>query len=251
MDQVDQFVAKYNGVHIDEDGYYGAQCWDVVARYAREVIGCPYFPTGSGGAEGLYRIFADPIPQYFDRIQGGYRKGDVIVWQASFSPPYGHTALCLDFDGTTLTVLEQNGNNPGGVAYIKQRSLYGVSGALRPKKGIDVANFTKEQEMTASEIATGSDPGKDYNYQFTVQDINSENLDHFLQFWLGQAQAHGVPKLQAQLQDAAKVISLKDGQIADQQKQIESLKAQTGDNSKWETLKALIRELVGISSTSN
>lgn len=33
--------------------------------------------------------------------------------------------------------------------------------------------------------------------------------------------------------------------IADQQKEIESLKAQVGDNSKWETLKALLRELLG------
>lgn len=130
---IDQFVTETNGQHVDEDGYYGAQCWDLVAKYARVVVGCPSFPTGSGGAEGLYRIFADPIPQYFTRVSGGYKKGDVIVWQASFSPPYGHTALCLDFDGTTLTVLEQNGNNPGGVSYIKQRSLVGVSGALRPK----------------------------------------------------------------------------------------------------------------------
>jgi len=60
---IDQFIAQTNGTHVDEDGYYGAQCWDLVAKYARVVVGCPSFPTGSGGAEGLYRIFADPIPQ--------------------------------------------------------------------------------------------------------------------------------------------------------------------------------------------
>jgi hypothetical protein len=37
--------------------------------------------------------------------------------------------------------------------------------------------------------------------------------------------------------------NIKDGVISSQQKEIESLKAQTGDNSKWETFKALIREL--------
>lgn len=50
---------------------------------------------------------------------------------------------------------------------------------------------------------------------------------------------------QGQIQDLGKAIGVKDGVIADQQKEIESLKAQTGDNSKWETLKALVRELVG------
>lgn len=40
-------------------------------------------------------------------------------------------------------------------------------------------------------------------------------------------------------------VSEKDATIADQQKEIESLKAQVGDNSKWETLKALLRELFG------
>jgi hypothetical protein len=34
-------------------------------------------------------------------------------------------------------------------------------------------------------------------------------------------------------------------EITGLQKQVESLKAQVGDNSKWETLKALVRELVG------
>lgn len=139
---VDQFVAKYNGVHIDEDGYYGAQCWDVSARYAREVVGCPSFPTGSGGAEGLFSQFKAPIPQYFDRIANNKSdpnqlpvKGDVIVWDGSFSPPWGHTAVCISADQSGVTVLEQNGNNPGGVAYIKKRGWTAVSGWLRPKGG--------------------------------------------------------------------------------------------------------------------
>ncbi len=139
---IDQFVAKYNGVHIDEDGYYGAQCWDVSARYAREVVGCPSFPTGSGGAEGLFRIFANPIPNYFDRIANNAAdpnqlpiKGDIVVWNSSFSPPWGHTAVVISANSAGVTVLEQNGNNPGGVSYIKTRGWTGVSGWLRPKGG--------------------------------------------------------------------------------------------------------------------
>lgn len=151
---LDQFVQKYNGVHIDEDGYYGAQCWDVSARYAREVVGCPSFPTGSGGAEGLFRIFAQPIPQYFDRIANDVNDpnqlplpGDIIVWTAAFSPPWGHTAVCISADSGGVTVLEQNGNNPGGSSYIKRRNWTNISGWLRPKNSGDIMNTESGSEL--------------------------------------------------------------------------------------------------------
>lgn len=135
---LDQFVAKYNGVHIDEDGYYGAQCWDVSARYAREVVGCPSFPTGSGGAEGLFRIFANPIPNYFDKLPASSaQRGDVAVFPAGFSPPWGHTAVIISRNGNSLQVIEQNGNVPSGKSYITTRYVSSLSGVLRPKKGAE------------------------------------------------------------------------------------------------------------------
>lgn len=135
------FASRWRGQYIDEDFHYGSQCWDVVAKYAREEYGCPSFPTVSGGAEGLWRFFADPIPQYFDKVTGNILKGDVVVWDQSFFPPYGHTALAMeDSDGTTILVLEQDGSNDpnhddvaDGVSYLKRRSLYKINGVLRPK----------------------------------------------------------------------------------------------------------------------
>lgn len=149
--KTDAFVAKYKGIHIDEDGYYGAQCWDVVARFAREMIGCPFFPTGSGGAEGLYRLFQDPIPQYFDRVAASdARKGDIAVFPGSFSPPWGHTALIISRSGNSVNVLEQNGNNPGGVSYITTRYVSQMSGVLRAKGASDVS----KTDLTIARILT-------------------------------------------------------------------------------------------------
>lgn len=175
-----EFVSKYNGVHIDEDGYYGAQCWDVSARYAREVVGCPSFPTGSGGAEGLYRIFADPIPQYFDRIANNKSDpnqlpapGDVIVWDASFSPPWGHTAVCISADASGVTVIEQNGNNPGGAAYIKKRGWTGVSGWLRPKgSSMATDKLTKEEVIEIHRAYFLGDPGPGYGWEHVGQPLD-------------------------------------------------------------------------------
>lgn len=48
------------------------------------------------------------------------------------------------------------------------------------------------------------------------------------------------------LAEQVKIVGIKDNEITRLSKENESLKAQVGDNSKWETLKALIRELVGI-----
>lgn len=141
-----EFVNKYNGVHIDEDGYYGAQCWDLSARYAREVAGCPSFPTVTGGAAGLFTNTAAVILQYFDRVANNPNDanqippdGAVIVWGTAWSPPYGHTAVKISGGvGQNMTVIEQNGNNPGGAAYIKTRNYSGVSGWLVPKnKGVN------------------------------------------------------------------------------------------------------------------
>lgn len=53
------------------------------------------------------------------------------------------------------------------------------------------------------------------------------------------------PDAKKQVVTLTAAVAQKDQTIADQQKEIESLKAQVGDNSKWETLKALLRELLG------
>jgi hypothetical protein len=153
----DRFVARYNGEYIDEDHSYGSQCWDVVARYAREEFGCTPFPTVSGGAEGLWRFYGDPrsapIFKYFDQVPAADLKpGDIVVWNASFYPPYGHTALVWRREGNTIFVLEQDGSkdpngdgNADGVSYIAQRTITSkVAGGLRPKGAY---MYTKEQAV--------------------------------------------------------------------------------------------------------
>lgn len=140
---IDQFIQKYDGVHINEDGYYGAQCWDVAARYAREVVGCPSFPTGSGGAEGIYRFFTSPINKYFTRVANDKNnpdqlppKGAIIVWNGTFSAPWGHIAVVINATQAGIDVLEQNGDNPGGYAYITKRTWHkAIDGWLVPIKG--------------------------------------------------------------------------------------------------------------------
>ena len=163
--KTDAFVAKYNGQYIDEDKWYGSQCWDVVARYAREVWACPHFPTGSGGAEGLWRFFSQPIPQYFDKVPASdLKKGDIVVWSSEFYVPWGHTALVWERDGNTIFVLEQDGSkdtnsdgNADGVSYIAQRTITSkISGGLRPKGGtMDASNAPADAKFVTLVVSLG------------------------------------------------------------------------------------------------
>lgn len=150
-EHTDAYAGRWLGKYIDEDRAYGSQCWDVVARYAREEWGCPFFPTVSGGAEGLWRIFSPPIRSYFYKVAPkDLAKGDIAVWDGSFYPPYGHTALVMRVDPDGILVMEQDGsddrNGDGkadGVSYLKKRSLYKVAGGLRPIGGIEVDDRIK------------------------------------------------------------------------------------------------------------
>ena len=169
-----QFIDKYNGVHIDEDGYYGAQCWDLVARYAREVYGCPSFPTVTGGAAGLFSNTAPIILQYFDRVANNPNDanqippdGAVIVWGTTWSPPYGHTAVKTSGGkGQNMTVIEQNGNNPGGAAYLKSRNYSGVTGWLVPKGNTMATDkLTKEDVIEIHRAYFIGDPGPGYGWE--------------------------------------------------------------------------------------
>lgn len=176
LEVVDSFVAQYNGEYIDEDNWYGSQCWDLVARYAREKWGCPRFPTGSGGAEGLYRLFLSPIPDYFYKVPASeLQPGDIAVTTASFYPPSGHTFLVWRREGNTLWCFEQDGsrdyNGDGkadGVAYLVQRNITSkIAGGLRPKGAITMPSEAEVKNYLKVYAGIDKPTDKDIKYYTT------------------------------------------------------------------------------------
>ena len=148
---VREWVNQWNGRGIDEDGAYGNQCWDLAAKYAKELIGCPRLPTkpgGNGGARHVFEIFMAPLPQYFDRIVNDPNNpnqvpqpGDLIVWGAPMgtlvengvSTAYGHIAVVLEAHPgeSKFKVFEQTA--AVGVASEVVRNYRYVLGWLAPK----------------------------------------------------------------------------------------------------------------------
>lgn len=131
-----------NNIGVNFDGWYGWQCWDLVAKVMYEATG----KVVNGNAIDLLDSAA---AQGLNVIQEGpgviAKAGDIFVMEVPGSP-YGHTGVVIeDSDGNTLKTIEQNvdGNwdylEVGGPARYRTRSYTGMVGYIRP-------NYAKENE---------------------------------------------------------------------------------------------------------
>ena len=141
----DDLRSLYKGQAINVDYENGQpfpanqpyQCWDLVDRYSLD-RGWGAVTTGDGYAEGVFNLFEDPLPQYYDRIantpDNAPACGDIIVWDRNVpgvTGVAGHIALVLSGGPTGFVVLEQNNPQP----YVTEAShpYTGVLGWLHPK----------------------------------------------------------------------------------------------------------------------
>lgn len=133
-----QWIDQTKNRFWDMDGAYGAQCWDLWAKYSMDMYGMSIqdciTPTGYAG--GLYTSY--PVSarcgQTYERIPAsGYSPvaGDVAIWGYGTYTPYTHVAI-VAADGM------QNGNiyvitqNPDASA-LKWFPTAGLLGYLHPR----------------------------------------------------------------------------------------------------------------------
>lgn len=128
-----QFVQKHVKTKVDFDGAYGAQCVDLFRQYCEDVLDIGHTGAVVGAKDLVERYDALPKEQeHFALIRDRYNvmRGDVAVWGAHGSNPYGHVAIVLEEYGGNLVVFEQDGFRQDG-AKIAERSADGVIGYLR------------------------------------------------------------------------------------------------------------------------
>jgi hypothetical protein len=143
VDYLDQFVSKYIGQRIDDDGGYPsnnpAQCWDLAHRYAREVFSCPSFPTKGnqpGTVSDTFWNFLQPLPVYFDKIVNKPgdpnqipQRGDIIFWN------FPHVAIVLKADlGLNVVRVFQQNAPIGAPCNVSELHYDGCLGWFRPKR---------------------------------------------------------------------------------------------------------------------
>lgn len=128
---LDEFVKKYEGKKVDYDGYYGAQCVDLVRLYIRLVWSLPQPQNLISAYEAYTRWLrcGDGFNEIGWKSLIKIARGDLVVFPPTDTNPHGHIAIVLDIADDEVLCFEQNGFTQKG-AEQKRRPLDMVFGCL-------------------------------------------------------------------------------------------------------------------------
>lgn len=149
-----QFLSIYNNRYVDFDGYYGAQCFDLVQYWSKYIGGHRF---GGGFAKEIYSqpgSFYTQIPNTPEAIP---KAGDIIVWAGSYNGGYGHTGIATGKGDINKFECFQQNDPTGSISHLKIYNYNHVIGWLRPKLSIEPEKFIiqKIKDIINSQI---SDP---------------------------------------------------------------------------------------------
>jgi len=119
-----RFIVTYNGVKVDFDKAHGYQCVDLFRQYCKDVLNIEQCPSVDG-AKDLWEKHG-----CLKQTKESYAPGDVLVYGATKSNPYGHVCILVSLlDSDTFIVFEQNGFEQTG-AKLTVRGKDGLLGGL-------------------------------------------------------------------------------------------------------------------------
>jgi len=135
-----KWLDDVNGKFVDVDGYYGAQCTDLMRDYCVRVLGLDaYIIPPTDYAKNIFKKFTGKS-SFFKKIVNVWndlacvpKPGDIIFWDWSFPVTgyAGHTGICTWSDGYHIIVMNQNYGTIKS-SQLRKFSYKGVMGWLRP-----------------------------------------------------------------------------------------------------------------------
>lgn len=139
MEEVQNFLNRWNGRGVDFDKAYGYQCMDLYQQFNKDVVGAFHVPNPSA-----YMVWDNYPQNFYTKISNSPtavpQKGDVVIWKKSASLPFGHIAIATG-EGDTKKFKSMDQNWPtGSVCHIQEHNYTGVIGWLRPNKLIKQKN---------------------------------------------------------------------------------------------------------------
>lgn len=142
------------------DGAYGAQCWDLWAKYCMDLYGASVSDciTPTGYAEGNYTRFPTntKMAAIFEKKPADYSpvKGDVAFWNFSSQHTGSHVSIVME-DGVhdgRITVLSQNPNPAQRMSF----DLTAFLGYLHPKALGEGGGTTSTEHNPTGDNSHGS-----------------------------------------------------------------------------------------------
>lgn len=156
----DEWIRQTQGRFWDMDGAYGAQCWDLWAKYCMDLYGASVSDciTPTGYAEGNYTRFPTnaKMAQIFEKKTADYSpvKGDVAFWNFSSQHTGSHVSIVME-DGIhngRITVLSQNPNPAQRMSF----DLTAFLGYLHPKTLGEGGGTTSTEKNPTGDNSHGS-----------------------------------------------------------------------------------------------
>lgn len=141
MSRIDEWFKTAVGRGMNPDKAYGYQCKDVADDYCIYLFGNWQNTIRPADAKDA---FARSNPEFFVKIANNLndpnlipQRGDIIIWGASRTNPYGHIAVVESADKSGATVIEQDGFKNTTPAYRAKRGYIYAGmpciGWLRPR----------------------------------------------------------------------------------------------------------------------
>lgn len=187
-----QFRNQYLNKKVDFDGWYGAQCVDLVQFYNRDVAGGKFI--GGANAKDMYGFQPEKYNWVRNTPSGVPPQGAVIVYDKSRGGGYGHIAIVDSANTSVVNILSQNMPYGSG-SILVQTNYSGVIGWGIPKNQVatptpapsnpggtaqatSVANV-RSQPHTGAPLAGSQklQPGQTFQYSAIVdgQNVSGNN----------------------------------------------------------------------------
>lgn len=126
---LDEFISKWIGKKIENDGKYPYQCVDLTKQYSQDVIGTP--PLMGNAKE----YATNPLPKYYQYHDNPLwyipPRGAIAIWGADEGGGDGHVGVVTSANIMNFESFDQNWP-PGAPATIVKHTYRHVIGFLIP-----------------------------------------------------------------------------------------------------------------------
>ena len=169
---IKQFFDTYKDKASDFDGYYGAQCVDLVQFYNRDVYGGPRL---TGNAADVWDTYPkDSYTRVVNSPTNNPAQGDIVIWNRNAGNGAGHIAVCFAADSSHFTSLDQNWGVPQAIFIVHDYT--NVMGWLHPTK----------QPITPPPTPTPTTGTQYKGYDLTNQDSMKVAVDVLVRVQAGE-----------------------------------------------------------------